>query len=178
MKFSFPKKFSNKIHGQDLIRNLIRNLKFSLKKQMRKQSKERIEDFSKCFNCLTTGIQTAADSKNEHICSTCNTHMDYYKFIDLRVIIWEILLCIDRSARFYLSESSFNFKRHARFSMGFAVFIDFVVNAKFAIMNSPFTEKFSTQSLHYQDSCMDSSSSDSHIGCWNIFKLIRHNPEF
>jgi hypothetical protein len=145
---------------------------------MRKQSKERIGDSSLCFNCATTGIQSGADSKNEHICSICKVHIDYYKFIDLRVIILEMMLCIDRSARFYLAEASFNFRKHARFSTLFIVLIDFMVNSKYAILTSPGVAALASESLHYQNSCLDPSSPDSHIGCWNVFKLIRANPSY
>jgi hypothetical protein len=145
---------------------------------MRKQSKERIGDLGVCFNCATTGIQSGADSKNEHVCSTCNIHIDYYKFIDLRVIILEMMLCIDRSARFYLAEGSFNFRKHARFSTLFIVLIDFMVNAKFAILTSPGVAALASESLHYQNSCLNLNSPDSHIGCWNVFKLIRANPDY
>jgi hypothetical protein len=145
---------------------------------MRKQNKERIGDSSLCFNCATTGIQSGADSKNEHVCSTCKVHIDYYKFIDLRVIILEMMLCIDRSARFYLSEASFNFRKHARFSSLFIILIDFMVNSKYAILTSPNLTSLASKSLHYQSPCSNLSSPDSHIGCYNIFKLLLTQPAY
>ena len=139
--------------------------------------KERVLDFSLCFNCGTTGIQESADSKKEHYCSSCKIHMDYYKYIDLRVILWEIVLCIDRSARFYLSEPSFNFKKHFRYSMCILILVNFAVNTKHAILNSNMTSDFSSTSLNYQNPCYPTEGENSHISCYNIFKLVYTNPE-
>lgn len=63
---------------------------------------KRVWNQEKCFNCHSTETTlSAASSKKEVYCSECGTHMDYYKYIDLRVIVWEIMICIDRSLRFY-----------------------------------------------------------------------------
>lgn len=54
--------------------------------------------------------------------------MDYYKYIDLRVIIFEMMMCINTSFRYYLKEKSFNFRKHIKIALFMLILIEVGLN--------------------------------------------------
>ena len=130
------------------------------------------EDF--CFNCYTTETQVSVPSqKKEVFCPECGTHMDYYKHIDLRVIMWEIMMRIDRSLRFYVSVKTFNNYTHffVAAMMPFMAELFMNINIYFD-SDAGLLNKTTQCTTTYK---MDKSIQD--MACENLFMRLYSNPQ-
>ena len=152
-----------------------------------KDIKGRDQDFEKCFNCGDTSIRSASNSKKEHYCSNCNVHMDYYKYIDLRVIIFEMMMCINTSFRYYLKEKSFNFRKHIKIALFMLILIEvglnisnynqkFVKETNFNLNMKPhpFDDKL-PMTFELKTDCT-TPNKEQPIICSNPFRMINDHP--